>query len=94
MDQSIRNRYSEAILAEAMRRFGIAPSDIEELGGFESFIYRFTRDGRPFILRVTHTLRRTADSIRGEVHWLNYLAAGGASVAGAAASAVIIQTSG
>ena len=87
MDQSIRNRYSEAILAEAMRRYGIAPGDIAELGGFESFIYRFTRDGRPFILRVTHSLRRSPEAIHGEVEWMNYLAAGGASVAGAVASA-------
>ena len=87
MDQSIRNRYSEAILAEARRRFAIAPGDIKELGGFESYIYRFTRDGRPFVLRITHTLRRSPELIHGEVDWLNYLAAGGASVAGAAVSA-------
>lgn len=87
MDQSIRNRYSDAILAEAMRRFGIAPGDIAELGGFESFIYRFTRDGRPYVLRITHSLRRTPQAIHGEVDWMNYLAAGGASVAGAAAAA-------
>jgi len=87
MDQSIRARYSEAILNEALRRFGIAPGDIAELGGFESFIYRFSRDGRPFILRLTHSLRRSPGAIHGEVEWMNYLAAGGASVAGAAASA-------
>ncbi len=87
MDQSIRNRYSEAILAEAMRRFDIAPGDIKELGGFESFIYRFTRAGRPFVLRLTHSLRRTPELIHGEVDFINYLAAGGASVAGATVSA-------
>ncbi len=87
MDQSIRTRYSDAILAEAMRRFAIAPGDIEQLGGFESFIYRFTRDGRPYVLRLTHSLRRTPEAIHGEVDWINYLAAGGASVAGAAVSA-------
>jgi Ser/Thr protein kinase RdoA (MazF antagonist) len=87
MDQTIRDRYSDAILQEAMRRYAIAPGDIERGDGFESFIYRFTRGGERFILRLTHTFRRTPDLIRGEVDWINYLAAGGATVARAVESA-------
>lgn len=87
MDPTIRNRYSDDILQEAMRRYDIAPGDIDQGDGFESFIYRFTRGGERFILRVTHTMRRTTEMIRGEVDWINYLAAGGASVARAALSA-------
>ena len=87
MDQLIRDRYTPDILAEALRRYDIAPGDVDEGGGFESFIYHFTRGGERFILRITHTYRRTAELIHGEVDWINYLAAGGVSVARAVASA-------
>ena len=87
MDPTIRNRFNDDILSEAMRRYDIAPGDIEEGGGFESFIYRYTRDSERFILRITHTFRRTPELIRGEVDWINYLAAGGAAVARAVVSA-------
>jgi Ser/Thr protein kinase RdoA (MazF antagonist) len=87
MDQFIRDRYSPAILDEAMRRYDIAPGDIEKGDGFESYIYRFKRNDERFILRITHTYRRTPELIRGEVDWINYLAAGGAGVARAVVSA-------
>ena len=87
MDKAIRDRYSDAILHEAMARYAIAADQIEPGDGFESFIYRFRRDGAPAILRVTHSLRRSPEQIRGEVDWINFLAAGGATVAGALLSA-------
>jgi Ser/Thr protein kinase RdoA (MazF antagonist) len=87
MDKAIRDRYSDAILHEAMARYAIAAGQIEPGGGFESFIYRYQRDDGPAILRVTHSLRRSADQIHGEVDWINTLAAGGATVARALLSA-------
>lgn len=86
MEQRIRERYNETILQEAMRRFGIAAGDIALLDGFESFMYAFTRQGADYVLRIGHSFRRSQALIQGEVDWLNYLAAGGASVAGAALS--------
>lgn len=83
MEQRIKDRYHEGILHQARRRFGIAKESIELLDGFESYMYEFTMDGEPGILRISHNIRRTADQIRGEVDWINYLSAGGASVAGA-----------
>jgi hypothetical protein len=59
MDKAIRDRYSDAILHEAMARYAIAADRIEPGDGFESFIYRFQRNGAPAILRVTHSLRRS-----------------------------------
>lgn len=87
MDPSIRARFNDDILREAMRRYDITPGDIDEGDGFESFIYRFKRDGKPYILRITHSFRRTPELIYGEVDWMNYLAAGGTSVARAIPSA-------
>lgn len=86
MEKEIRDRYNDEILREAMRRYGIAEGDIKLLDGFESFMYEYERNGQETILRVGHSRRRTPDLIRGEVDWINFLAAGGAGVARAIAS--------
>jgi len=81
MDPSIAARFHEGILQAALPRYGITPDAIRLLDGFESFIYEFDRPDGAYILRLGHSLRRSADLIRGEVDWINYLAAGGAAVA-------------
>jgi amicoumacin kinase len=81
MDPKIRERYHEGILTEARQRYGIAGDKIKLLDGFESFMYEFERPDGDFILRIGHSQRRSPDLIRGEVDWINYLAAGGAPVA-------------
>lgn len=80
MEKEIRDRYNDEILQEALRRYGIS-GEVEALDGFESFIYEYAQDNHAYILRVAHSRRRTPDLIRGEVDWINYLAAGGATVA-------------
>lgn len=81
MDQQILARYHDGILHEASARYGIASEQIRPLKAFESFIYEFERADGAYILRISHTLRRSAALIQGEVDWINYLAAGGVSVA-------------
>jgi amicoumacin kinase len=86
LEKEIRDRYNDAILQEAMARYGIAGGGIKLLGTVESFVYAYTRGGGRYILRLGHSRRRTPDLIRGEVDWINYLAAGGAGVARAVRS--------
>lgn len=81
MEQHIRDRYCDTILREAMRRYAIADDQIRPLDAFESFIYAFERGPHAYILRIGHSLRRSEALIQGEVDWINYLAAGGVSVA-------------
>lgn len=83
MEQRIKDRYSESILDQARAAYGIKPDDIHELDGFESYIYDFKRGDQDGILRISHSIRRTPDQIRGELDWINYLKYSGASVAGA-----------
>jgi Ser/Thr protein kinase RdoA (MazF antagonist) len=80
MEKRIKERFSDAVLDEAMQRYGIAKNRIRPLGGFESFIYEFERDSRAYILRIAHSFRRSPSLILGEVNWMNYLADCGASV--------------
>ncbi|MCB9453283.1 MAG: phosphotransferase [Anaerolineaceae bacterium] len=77
MEDAIKSRFNDMILREAARRFGVLPSDLELLDGFESFMYAFERDDTAYILRIGHSLRRSAALIQGEVDWINYLVKGG-----------------
>ncbi len=86
MEQRIRDRYSDEILAEARTRYAIDAERIAALDGFESYIYEFNRADGDYILRIGHSLRRSEELIHGEVDWINYLAAGGAGVAQAVPS--------
>ena len=81
MQKEIKARFNNAILEDAMRRYGISRDRVRELDGFESFIYEFERDSGAYILRIGHSARRSESLIRGEVDWMNYLADRGASVA-------------
>lgn len=86
MIKEIQERFSDSILPEAAVRYGITPGELKSLGGFESFVYEFPSGGRRFILKITHTIRRSEPYIMGEVEWLNFLADGGISVARAVPS--------
>lgn len=81
MDQQIKDRYTNLILQEAQRRYGIADDKIQSLDAFESFIFEYERDASAYILRLSHSLRRSEALIHGEVDWINYLAHHGVGVA-------------
>lgn len=83
MDKQLKDKFNDAILQEAMRRYDITADQIRPLRGFENFIFEFPRGGEDYILRITHTMHRSVLMICSEVDWINYLAAGGASVASA-----------
>lgn len=86
MEELIKNRFNSRILTQATDRFGIAADQIALLDGFESFIYQFQKEGQEYILRISHSQRRSADLIRGELDWINYLADGGVGVSRAVPS--------
>ena len=81
MDPKISNLFNEDILKTAREHYDISAENIRALDGFESFIYEFERDDGQFILRIGHSDRRSPDLIRGEVDWINYLAANNVTVA-------------
>jgi amicoumacin kinase len=87
MEDRIKARFNSAILEEALRRYGVTPDRARLLDGFESFMYEFAGASDETILRIGHSLRRSDTLIQAEVDWINYLAAGGASVARAILSA-------
>lgn len=83
MERHIKDRWDDDKLEQIAHRFGTTIQNLKILDGFESFIYEYERDGQGYILRVGHSNRRSTEMIHAEVDWLNYLADGGAHVAGA-----------
>lgn len=81
MHPEIAARFHNDILSIAQQRYAIADGHISLLDGYESFMYEFDRPDGDYILRIGHSQRRTPELIEGEVDWINFLAAGGATVA-------------
>ncbi len=73
--------YSNKILATAIQLFAIPQKSLKDLGGFESFVYEYERDGGSYILKITHTVRRSVDYLMGELDFVNYLQANGVATA-------------
>ena len=82
MDPSSQRLFDDnkdAILDQAASIFGITPEDLKRLGAFESIVYEFERDGKSCILKLTHSLHRSMDAVRGELEWVDHLVACGVS---------------
>jgi Ser/Thr protein kinase RdoA (MazF antagonist) len=73
MEQRIKKLFNTSILEAALDRFDVNRDDCTELDGFESFIFRVTRDERRYVLKISHGSRRSRDMILGEVDFINYL---------------------
>ena len=83
MDRRIKELYNESILMEATARYGVEPVKVRKLGGFESFIYEYSKNGKDHILRITHSFHRSMDDLTAEMEWVRYLTENGGDVAGA-----------
>ena len=86
MEKEIKARFNGNILEEAIKRFGIDSITPVENRGFNNFIYEYKKNSKDYILRIGHTLRSNPLQIEAEIDWINYLAEGGAGVAGAVSS--------
>ena len=81
MEKEIKDRFTDVILKQALASYGIEKKDVSSLDGFESYIYAFKRGSEKGILRISHSLRRTPELIKGEVDWISYLYTHGVRVA-------------
>lgn len=82
MNPELARRFNDKIRDLAARRYGVEPSEFEELSAFENFVYEAeNEDGEAFVLRISHSTRRTYDYTMGEVEFVRYLGAAGIPVA-------------
>ncbi|XYR60452.1 phosphotransferase enzyme family protein [Bacillus amyloliquefaciens] len=69
----------EKVLAEAGEIYGF--TKFQFIADAENYVYEIVKDNEPYILKITHTIRRTQEYILGEMEWLHHLAKGGLSAA-------------
>ncbi|MCD4708243.1 MAG: phosphotransferase [Candidatus Sabulitectum sp.] len=86
MEKRITDRFCEHIIEEVAVRYGISRDRLEKLGGFESYMFRYSLNNAGYVLRIAHSLRRSEKLIQAEVEWIRYLASNGVSVADAVLS--------
>lgn len=73
MEEKIRTCFNQEIVNQACLAYSISPAELKELGGFESFIYEFNQNATGYILRITHSSRRTVAQISAELEFMEYL---------------------
>jgi Ser/Thr protein kinase RdoA (MazF antagonist) len=78
--EKIFEAHREDILAEAARRYGINSTRLKRLGSFESVVYEYEQGGKSHILKLTHSIHRTPELVRGELDWTGYLIRNGMAV--------------
>ncbi|PZD97077.1 aminoglycoside phosphotransferase [Paenibacillus sambharensis] len=86
MIREIKEQFTEEILTEAIKRYDINNDSIRSLGGYESFVYEYQKNNVFYILKISHTIRRSINNIRGEIEFLNFLSNKGLAVSNAVPS--------
>lgn len=80
MDTVERDRFTDDLLREAAKRYGVPHERLSLIGGFQNFIYEYQVNGQEYILRFTPQSHRTKSAVQAELEWVNYLAHHGISV--------------
>ncbi|RIW29595.1 hypothetical protein D3H55_18530 [Bacillus salacetis] len=73
MEKWVEELFNEEILQKAADYFGGDISSAKKLGDFENYVYEIHKDGKPYILRLTHSSHRDKGQIVAELEWVNYL---------------------
>jgi len=80
MDPQIKLLFLDEHATEGAARFGFSQEELSFIGGFQNFIYSYTREGYKYILRFTPSTLRTQEGLEAELEWIRYLAENGMSV--------------
>ena len=71
MLQHFKHLYTDAIRTEAMHRFGLTPISLDILpDASHSYVYDCKREGKSYILKITHTIHRRPNHILGELEFI------------------------
>lgn len=71
------------VLGRAARLFGTTPASLGKFDDYEgcaNLVYHYDHEGQPRILRLSYRPDRTVELIQAELHFVEYLAAGGMRV--------------
>ncbi|WP_026905633.1 phosphotransferase enzyme family protein [Paucisalibacillus globulus] len=79
MERAVEAVYSQEIINRFLKVYHLEPT-YKVLGDFENYVYEVMKEGKPYILRITHSSHRNENEIVGEIEWMNYLYNHGANV--------------
>lgn len=80
MEKHISESMNNEILKKAASLFDTKISQINYHGGFENFIYMFTKNSSEYVLRFVHSDHRIFNHVLGEIEFIDYLEKHGACV--------------
>lgn len=72
--------FTDQVLQEGARRFGVTAVELTYIGAWQNFIYEYHKDGESFILRFTPSSHRNELAVAAELEWILDLASLGMSV--------------
>ena len=78
MEPIARDAFTPAARQEILRAISIEEHELQDLGGFESFI--FYRKATNSIVRMTHISHRDEEQVQAELEFVHHLAGNGAAV--------------
>ena len=65
--------FNKTIEKEAIALYGFSKSNTTKLNGFESYVYECEKNNKYYILKITHSIRRTKNNILGELEFVDFL---------------------
>jgi len=80
MEKHIKESFNDKHLKRGSELFGFDESTLEEIGGFENFIYSFIKDDKKYVIRFVHSDHRTLHELNSEIEFIHYLHENGAKV--------------
>ncbi|WNS76966.1 phosphotransferase [Bacillus sp. DTU_2020_1000418_1_SI_GHA_SEK_038] len=70
---------TKEIMIHFLKSFSLE-DEYKLLGDFENFVYEVYKEGKPYILRITHSSHRELEDLYAEIEWVNYLSKQGLNV--------------
>ncbi|MBS8263235.1 hypothetical protein DYI25_02145 [Mesobacillus boroniphilus] len=79
MEKAVETLLTQELLDEFLERFSLE-REVKKLGDFENYVFETSKNGQPYILRLTHSSHRNKEEILSELDWMRHLNKKGLSV--------------
>ncbi|ULT58393.1 phosphotransferase [Neobacillus drentensis] len=72
MEKSVEVLFTQTILDNFLGCFQLEDK-VRKLGDFENYVFEVYQDGKPLVLRITHSSHRKRTEIGAELNWMDFL---------------------
>ncbi|MBU9719932.1 MULTISPECIES: phosphotransferase enzyme family protein [Bacillaceae] len=87
MKKIAKKYFTKKVLYDGAQKFRMDTNSLEELAGFENFIYSGNIADVEYVIRFCHSSHRSVEQIKAELDWLTFLKKQGSTVCGPIPSA-------